>query len=177
MGDSIKKTNEEIAAYWTRAQPAVASFISLMVPNFQDAADILQEVAVVVVKKSDQYNSEYPFVAWTIGIAKNEVLMHRRKYSKGRLILDTEAIQRISEVYEKESAKFNDMRKALDVCIKKLQGRGNQILEMRYLSELSISRIAQKLGMTHSSVYTSLHRIRLALRECINKQMASEELR
>lgn len=177
MNNLDKQKAEEIAVFWTNAQPAVAAFVSSIVPKFQDADDILQQVAVAIIKSYDKYDKNRPFVAWAIGIAKNEILMYRRNHSKGRLILDTKAIERISEVYEKESAKFDDMRKALDICIKKLKGRWKHILEMRYLSELSISRIAQKLGMTHSSVYTALHRIRLALRECINRQISSAELR
>jgi RNA polymerase sigma-70 factor (ECF subfamily) len=164
---------EEIAILWTNAQPAVAAFVSSIIPGFQDADDILQQVAVAIIKNYDKYDKDRPFVAWAIGIAKNEILMHYRKNSQGKVIFSTEAVQAISQAYEKESTKFNDMQKALDVCITKLKGRARRILEMRYISELSIPRIAQKLGMTHNAVYTTFHRIRIALRDCINRQISS----
>ncbi len=167
---------EEIAILWTNAQPAVAAFVMSIVPRFQDADDILQQVAVAVIKNYDKYDKDHPFVAWAIGIAKNEVLMYHRKNSQSKLMFSERAIQTISEVYEKESAKFDDMRKALDVCSKKLKGRWRLMLEMHYVSELSIPRIAQKLGMTHSAVYTTFHRIRISLRDCINRQMSSMEV-
>jgi len=47
---------------------------------------------------------------------------------------------------------------------------------MRYVSELTIPRISQKLGMTQNAVYTTFHRIRLALRDCIGRQMSSMEV-
>ena len=175
MSHSDKQVMEEIAVYWTNAQPAVSAFISSMVPKFQDAADILQQVAVTVVKNYGKYDKKHAFTGWVIGIAKNEILTHWRKHSKGKFIFDTETVEKISEAYERESGKVDDIREALDICIKKLKGRGKQILEMRYLSELSVSRIAQKLGMTHGSVYTSLHRIRLALQECIGREMLTED--
>ncbi len=176
MSESEKRT-EEVAVYWTNAQPVVSSFISSVVPRFQDADDILQQVAVAIVKNYDKYDKRRPFVAWAIGIARNEILMYRRKNAKGRVILDTEVIQKVSEAYEKESAGFDDMRKALDYCINQLRDRWKQVLKMRYLRELEISRVAQKLGMTHSSVYTTLHRIRVALRDCIERRLSSEEIR
>lgn len=176
MDKPDRRTAEEIAVLWTNAQPAVAAFIMSIVPRFQDADDILQQVAVAVIKNYDKYDKDRSFVAWAIGIAKNEILMYHRKNSRSKLMFSKRAIQTISEVYEKESAKFDDMRKALDVCIQKLKGRWRGMLEMRYISELSIPRIAQKLGMNHSAVYTTFHRIRVALRDCINRQMSSMEI-
>ena len=73
----------------------------------------------------------------------------------------------------KKSHKLDELKNALDVCIKKLKGRAKRIMEMRYVSELAIPRISQKLGMTPSAVYTTFHRIRLALRDCINRQISS----
>lgn len=172
MSDFNKQISEEIAVLWTNAQPAVAAFVSSIVPKLQDADDILQQVAVAIIKNYDKYDKERPFVAWAIGIAKNEVLMYLRRNSRSKLIFSEKAILAVSEVYEKESHKFDDMKKALVVCMKKLKGRAKRILEMRYVSELTIPRISQKLGMTQSAVYTTFHRIRLALRDCINRQLS-----
>lgn len=171
MDKSDNKTMEDIAVYWTHAQPTVSAFILSVIPRFNDADDILQQVAVAIVKNYDKYDKKYSFTGWAIGIAKNEILMYRRTHSKNRFIFNSEVIERIAVAYEKEPAQLNDIRQALDICIKKLSGRGKQILEMRYHSELSVSRISQKLGMTPGSIYTLLHRVRLALQECISKQM------
>jgi len=173
MSDSDKQMMEEIAVYWTNVQPSISAFIMSIVPRFQDADDILQQVAVAVVKNYDKYDKKNSFTGWAIGIAKHEILMYWRTHSKGKLIFDIETIDTVSKAHEKESVKFNAMRSALDGCIKKITGRTRQILEMRYFNELSVSRIAQKLGMTSGSIYTVLHRIRIALEECINGKMST----
>ena len=72
MDRSDKKEIEEITVLWTRAHPAVSAFISSMVPDFQDADDILQQVAVAIVQNYDRYNKERSFVSWAIGIAEYE---------------------------------------------------------------------------------------------------------
>jgi RNA polymerase sigma-70 factor (ECF subfamily) len=172
MDDLDKRISEEIAVLWTNAQPAIAAFVSSIVPNFQDADDIIQQVAVAIIKNYGKYDKDRSFVAWGIGIAKNQVLMYRRKNSKGKLIFSEISIQAISEVYEQESHRLDDIKHALSICIKKLKGRAKRLLEMRYVSEQSIPRIAQRLGMNPGAVYTSFHRIRLALRDCINQQIS-----
>lgn len=168
------KRAEEMTVYWTQAQPAVSAFISVLVPNFQDSADILQQVAVVAVNKFDSYDKGKSFVAWTIGIAKNEILSYRRKHAKDRHIFDTETVQRIAEVYEQEVPMLDDIKKALSVCLGKVKGRWRQIVEMRYLRELGISRIGQQLGMTDNAVFIALHRVRISLRNCINKELSAK---
>jgi len=172
---SDKKKVEEITVLWTRAHPAVSAFISSMVPDFQDADDLLQEVAVAIVQDYDRYDKERSFVSWAIGIAKNKILMYRREKARKRLILDVEAMERVAAVYERESSEFDEMRRALRTCIQKARVHWQRILEMRYIRGLSTQRIAEQLGMTHNAVFITLHRIRLALRDCINRQMTAEE--
>lgn len=174
MNNKDRKISEKIAILWTNAQPSVAAYISSIVPGFQDSDDILQQVAVAVIKNFDKYDENRPFVAWAIGIAKNELLMYQRKNSQNKIIFSAETIEKISQAYEEESLKFDDTRRALEVCMKKLKGRWRRILEMRYLSEFSIPRISQKLGMSNSAIYTSFHRIRMALRDCINRELSRE---
>jgi RNA polymerase sigma-70 factor (ECF subfamily) len=174
MVRSDKKETEEIAVLWTRAYPAVSAFISSIVPKFQDADDILQQVAVAVVQDYDRYDKERSFIAWAIGIARNKILMYRREKAHEQSALDAEAIRTVAEVYERDSAEFNDMRRALHTCIKKAKVRWQQILEMRYSRGLSATRIAEQLGMTQNAIFITLHRIRLALRDCIMREMSNE---
>lgn len=175
MAYSNEKIMEEVAVFWTNAQPVVYAFVLSVVPRFQDADDILQQVAVTVVKNYNKYDKKCSFVGWAIGIAKNEILMHRREFLKNKFMFDSELIEKIAAAHEKEPVKISNIRQALDVCINNLKGRGKQVLEMRYRSELSIARIAQKLGMTHGSVYVLLHRVRVALQACIDREMLAGE--
>lgn len=174
-----EKTNsEELAVYWAQHQPVIAGYISSLISNFQDADDVLQNVAVVTVKKFDEYDRDRPFVSWAIGIARNMVMKYYTEKKKKHLILDQQAIQAISEIYEHEFKTFsyhNEAAKnALDRCMNQLRGRWRKVLEMYYLRELSPVRIAQQLGITKNNVFVSLHRVRMALRECVHEQLQKE---
>lgn len=174
MNNYDQNKTEELTVYWTQAQPAVAAFISSMVPNFQDSDDILQSVAITIVKKFDQYERDKPFVSWSIGIARKEILKFRRKCAKDPCVLDDELIGRIATTYQKEFSRLDEIKKALNHCIQKVQGRWRQILEMRYIRGMKPTRIAQQLGMSVNAVFISLHRARVTLKKCINRQIASK---
>lgn len=173
--------SEELAVYWAQHQPVVAGYISSLIPSFQDADDVLQNVAVMTVKKFDEYDRERPFAAWVIGIARNMV---RRYYSekkaKGHLVLDHRAVEALSDLYEQEYfriARRHDIRQnALERCMRQLKGQWKRVLEMYYLRELSPGRIAQQLGITPNNVFVSLHRVRIALRECVRNQLRQEHV-
>lgn len=170
--------SEELAVYWAQHQPVIAGYISSLISNFQDADDVLQNVAMVTVKKFDEYDREKPFVSWVIGIAKNMVLRYYAEKKKSRLILDHRAIQAVSKIYEAEFkaiSRQNEIAKnALERCLQQVKGRWKKILEMYYLRELSPVRISQQMGITNNNVFVSLHRIRTALRKCVNDQLQKE---
>ena len=171
--------SEELAVYWAQHQPVVAGYISSLISNFQDADDVLQNVAVVTVKKFDEYDREKPFAAWVIGIARNMILKYySEKKNKGRLVLDHRAVEAISDIYEREFdriSRHHDITQgALERCMRQLKGRWKKVLEMYYLRELSPVRIAQQLGITRNNVFVSLHRVRQALRECVHDQLQQD---
>ncbi|MFC1763802.1 sigma-70 family RNA polymerase sigma factor [Planctomycetota bacterium] len=166
--------HEHLTVQWAQSQPLIAAFIASLVPDFHDADDILQNVAVVTVRKYEQFDPQRSFVAWAIGIAKNEILKYQSKQGK-RGLLDIDAIDSITQVYTEESSTIYDTRidlkNAISTCMSRLKGKWKQIMEMHYLREQSAARIAQQLGITRNSVFVSLHRIRIALRDCVNRRL------
>lgn len=175
-----RKDTEELAVYWATSQPLIAMFVSSIVTNSHDGDDILQNVALVTAQKFDQYDRNRSFVAWAIGIAKNEILRYYQDKGRRLTILDTEAIEQVVDVYESETTSAADtkadMMKALRSCMAQLKTRWRMILEMHYLRELSPARIAQQMGMTQTNVFVVLHRVRVALRECVEQRLRQEGL-
>ena len=166
--------NEQITVQWAQSQPLIAAFISSLVPDFHDADDILQNVAMVTVRKYEQFDPNRSFVAWAVGIAKNEILKYQSKQGN-RGLLDIGAIDAVTQVYTKESSTIHDtridLRNAISTCMSQLKGKWQKIMDMHYLREQSAARIAQQLGMTRNNVFVTLHRIRIALRDCVNRRL------
>src|SRR6266704_5974611 len=97
---------EQFTRRWTEAQPIVAGYISAVVPDFQEAEDLLQDVAVILLRKFPEYDPQRPFVAWAIGIAKLEVHMARRRHARNLLSYKADLLERIGEAYEELAPEF-----------------------------------------------------------------------
>jgi RNA polymerase sigma-70 factor (ECF subfamily) len=167
--------NKELAVFWAQSQPTIATFIHSLVPNYRDADDILQNVAVITVEQFEQFDRNRSFSAWANGIAKNLILKYYKQKGSKQVVLDPEVIQKIAQVYEEESQSIHDQRefmeKALKKCLMGLKGKWKKIVDMHYMDEFGPARIAQQLSMTRNNVFVLLHRIRLALKKCVEREL------
>jgi RNA polymerase sigma-70 factor (ECF subfamily) len=152
-----------------------ASFISLLVSDFHDAQDILQEVAAAVLSYDFQTHG-WPkvFDAWVIGIARHKVMDYYRKRGNEKLVFDTESIDRIAEAHERVGDQMPLRREALEKCLGRVPGKSRRLLEMRYQLGLEPKDIGPRVGMAPGAVRVSLLRIRMALRGCIEARLGRQ---
>lgn len=164
--------NEEVAWQWTENLPSVAAYVRSMTADFHDAQDILQEVSMAVVRKYGEYDHHRPFVAWAIGIARNEILAYRRRMSIDRQVFDREAFNLITEAFAAaERDEVSPLLEALEKCLRRAQGKSRRLLEMRYVEDLRYEQMAGKLSVSVVSVKVAMHRLRSVLRDCIQRRL------
>ena len=169
------RNTEEMTLYWTHSQPIVGAYISSAIPSFEDANDVLQSVALAIVRSYHNYNKQTPFTAWAIGVARNEVLHYYRKTGRDRHVFDDDLVKQIADVYQQKSNELPEIKNALELCMSKLQGRWRQVIDFRYLRGMDARRIGQAFGISQNAVFALLHRIRHSLRECILKTVNYEQ--
>ncbi len=154
---------------WTLAQPAVSAFVCSVVRDFRDRDDVLQDVAVAVIESFDSYDRNLPFVAWAIGIARNQVGLYLRSRRRDRLVFDEATVDvlavAIPEIAHEQSARLV----ALQDCIDLVDGRAHELLKLRYGSDLKPAAIASRVEMTANSVAKALQRVRIRLKECVER--------
>jgi RNA polymerase sigma-70 factor (ECF subfamily) len=162
---------EQFTRLWTEAQPRLAGYLNALMPDFQEAEDLLQNVAVVLLRKFPEYDCQRPFIGWAIGIAKREVLMARRRHARNFLCYQTELLERISEAYEELLPELDERSLALGECMQTVKGRAGLLLRLRYYEALRPSAIARRVGMAVVAVRVMLSRTRAALRDCIERKV------
>lgn len=164
-------SQEQFTRCWTEAQPKLAGYISALVPDFQEAEDLLQNVAVILLRKFPEYDTQRPFIAWAIGVTKREVLMARRCHARNFLCYQTDLLERISEAYEELTPELEERSRALNECLKLVRGRGSELLKLRYEEGLKPNALAGRVGMAVVAVRVMLSRTRAGLRDCIERKM------
>ena len=139
---------------------------------------IAQDTFVSAYRKLDMFGTDRSFSEWLRGIARNLTQQWRSRRrredgaGKDRImdrLMSTEV--REAALQEEDAYRTSHLRRCLD----KLPGRTRHILDLRYSARKKSEEIASELGIEAPAVRVSLCRIRLKLRDCVDKVAVSQE--
>ena len=68
------KAHEHFLRLFLQVERELLRYVMALVPNVSDARDVVQETAIALWQKFDQYDPERPFVAWASRFAMNEAV-------------------------------------------------------------------------------------------------------
>ena len=166
---------EQFAALWTAAQPTVTAFIRSLIRDPQQTDEVLQRVAVALVRKFERYDRSRPFAAWAIGVAKYEVLYYRREKATDKHVFGDEIVEQIASRYQVLAEDPDPLREALRHCLDRLKGRSKRVIELRYRGAMKSYDIAEEMNISSGAVRMLLCRVRESLRRCVEHEVVRQE--
>lgn len=173
MKDSMN-SSEDFVRLWTAHQDEVKRYVYSMIPRSVDAAEVVQEVSVLLWKKWDQYDGERPFVPWAIRFAYLEVLKWRQKQAREKLVFSDGLLEQLNGRFEEECPLNDARRKALETCLSRLTEQEQKWVNLRYGRHGAVKQEAEKSGVSMHKLYYALEKIRGQLLNCINDSLRKE---
>lgn len=181
MSESAERVLErvlggEIDAYAElvrRHQDEVWRIAALALRDVAATEDLVQQVFVNAYLALPGFERGRDFGVWLRSIARNQVrkelrdsLRRERKLRRYHdwLLVDLERS-------EESERRMDTLREALARCREELAEPAGEALAMRYDRALSFEQIAAALGRTVAATRQLLTRVRLALRQCIERRM------
>jgi RNA polymerase sigma-70 factor, ECF subfamily len=166
--------------------------ISLTVTrNREDSEDAVQEVLLKAFQNLADFREDSQFSTWLIRITVNQSLMKLRKRSHKEVYLD-EDFQAHGDVLPldvpdrapnpEQLCWASQLRDILVRTVEELRPILRTVFVLRDVEGLSIEQTAKVLNLSHAAVKARLWRVRLHLRERLNKyfdertSLASEDL-
>lgn len=148
-------------------------FVLSLVPNTNDAEDLLQHACLTFWEKRDQFERDTNFLAWARKIIRYQVLNYRRKEQNRpphSQLVDEQLADMIEERTEEREREFLRHRRALQSCIEELADRQRVVIEARYFDGKSLSQIAAETSMKTNAVSQLLFRARNRLIQCVQSK-------
>ncbi len=168
-----KPETDQFVRLWVRHQNDLLRTIAPLVGSMDDAQDVLQETALALWKKFDEYEQNQPFLPWAREFAKYEVLMHHRRRQK-YTFLTHPLIEALVERQRDLETITENRGRVLKDCIDNLRDSDRLLLLRRYAEpRTTIQEVAEATGQTANALYKTLQRIRRQLLLCINRRLAS----
>ncbi|MDP3229189.1 MAG: sigma-70 family RNA polymerase sigma factor [Acidovorax sp.] len=159
---------------WTDAQPAVAGYVHAIVRDPAAAKDLVQETALVLLRKFSEYDERRPFLPWALGVAKFQILGYRRDAARCLVTFDAELFEQFTESWGEVAPTISDQAAALQTCLDKLAQHARRVVQLRYFEALDSTQIAERLGSSAGAVRVLLQRVREQLRLCVERQLRME---
>lgn len=176
MGPSTNDHDADIVALLTAHQSALRLYVHSLLPGDPAAADVTQQANSTIWKKRADFTPGTHFKAWIFSIARFEVLNHRRRLTRERSrFVFCEQLEDLieAELPHQESA-MEERQGALQHCLGKLRSKDRNLIHHRYVHRTPLGEYARDVGRSVGGLKVTLHRIRTALAQCINHQLARE---
>lgn len=165
---------ERLTRHWLESEPAVRAYLFAAIRGFHDAEDVVQQVALTVARRFDEYDPARPFVGWALWLAKSRVIDHFRKQGRERLVFSETLLDELADALAQRQPEGSARLAAMERCLGKLPEKSRQLLSLRYDDDAPMERVASAVDSTAASVRVMLFRIRNLLAECIQTELAKE---
>jgi RNA polymerase sigma-70 factor (ECF subfamily) len=162
---------ERFVRLFVEGEREILRYILRLVPDIDDAREILQDTAVDLWRKFDRYDPAFAFAPWACGFAFRCVLKHREQKARRVKYLSIESLDLIAAERSERDGVLEERRRALERCLQQLGDDDRLMLEHRYSQQMSVAKIAGTTGRNTSALYKALERIRRRLFECVNRRL------
>lgn len=165
---------EAYAEVVRRYQRDVWKVVTAMLHDVKVTEDLVQQAFVNAYLHLSQYQPGTDFAVWVKSIARNLVRQELRSRSRETRRLEVYRRHLVDRFKDDETASKREeaLNDALRRCREKLPEHSAGIVDLRYAKAMSFEEIAAGLGRTVEATRQLLSRVRLLLRDCIEKRMA-----
>ncbi|MDG2122921.1 MAG: sigma-70 family RNA polymerase sigma factor [Verrucomicrobiales bacterium] len=148
-------------------EPDLRRFIRSLLPNWTDADEVLQQTAIVIWKKFEQYDPETHFMKWACVIARFESLAYRRKMARDRLVFREDILELMADEGIDELEDRRKEHTAFESCLRDMPEKQRRFLTLAYTQGVKTKDLAEQAGSTAAAFYMRLKRLRHQLMHCI----------
>jgi len=171
--ENITHTERFVQAL-TGCQSRLFTFIFTLVPDEEQARDILQETNLVIWRKSDEFRDGTNFGSWACRIAHYQVLAYWRKTGRDRHIFNQEYVRDLVSSSVEATSDIDAKGTALRQCLAELAPQQQELIRQRYAPGTTVESLAESLKIPPAAVSNRLYRLRQILRDCIRGKLAME---
>ena len=157
--------------------------------NDETARDLVQDVFLAGLEKVSSFEGRSTERTWLTSILRNKIVDIYRKKTPGSLEIPANEKNESDErdffeenghwmeknmpvpmwEHDVDIVRSKEFEKILEGCMKKLPAMWMSVFTMKYFEEESTKTICQVLDITQSNYWIIIHRAKLNLRACLQK--------
>jgi len=164
----------------------LVAYAASRVKDRQETDDLVQNTFIAAFKGIENYKGDSSHRTWLFSILRNKITDHYRKFYRGKdqeISGDEYFDNNGSWITDKQPASFGDEEHLLDnsefndtlrTCREHLPGKQFAVIQMKYYDQLDADDICKELGLSSTYYWQLVHRAKLQLRDCLQKNWLNE---
>jgi RNA polymerase sigma-70 factor (ECF subfamily) len=171
----MDQRNSEFVRLLKQHDRRVAAYVLSLVPDWNDAEDLLQDTWVRLWEQFDEYQHDQDFGVWACTIARYLVMAYRKRASREKLHFSPEVVNALAtEVTVHCDTAERRLHAMLD-CVRRLNAPARDLLRLCYAKGARIKNVAVQLGRSVNGTYLMLSRLRHELYDCVEAAVKAED--
>jgi RNA polymerase sigma-70 factor (ECF subfamily) len=170
-GHDEADASKQLMLLMVRHHRQIFSFIYSLVPDRNNAEELLQETSLVICEKFAQFKPGTNFIAWACQIALWRVRAARQKFARSKILFDERVLEQVVATSAMMHEELDQRHAALENCLQKLPAREREFVMTRYQSDGTVKQAAKQSGRSLGAAYKALGRIRKLLLDCVNRHL------
>ena len=154
------------------------------------AQDLVQDTFLAAAEKIENFKGESSPKTWLFSILNHKIIDYYRKkinqtvsyeeqsitmfFDDGGSWLESKRPEQWKEDNEKHILDDREFQMVLERCLDALPDKWNIAVKLKYLTGKNAQEICQELGVTTSNFWQIIHRAKLQLRDCVNKNWEND---
>jgi RNA polymerase sigma-70 factor (TIGR02943 family) len=166
-------------------RPQLLRYARSQLRNDAWAEDAVSDTLLAALEKPQSFAGQSQLKTWLVGILKHKVIDQLRRHTREATILSDEDETDIDQLLFDANGHWREMPatwsspeasldqrqffEVLEACMEKLPATQGRVFMMREWLELGTDEICKELQITTTNLWVLLHRARLRLRECLER--------
>lgn len=151
----------------TSHQLDIYLYVHSLLPNPNEAAEVVQDTNVVLWEKRNQFVIGTDFRAWAFQIARYKLMEYRAQRRHKCRCFSESLIDELALQAPHCIAGDDELVDGLRRCVAQLAAKDRELLKHRYSSDTPCASIAKAIGRPVTAVYNALRRVRQELLDCM----------
>lgn len=172
--DPKPASQQEFLTVFLANEREIFRYVAVLVPTTADAQEIVQQTAVALWEKFDDYDRSRPFAPWACRFALNVAKQWMSRRQRWKALLEGGLAEELALRRLQLQSEFDGRLLHLDQCLDKLPTDQRALVDGYYFRQIGVDAVAQQAQRTSDAVYKALQRVRRQLRECIERSLGEE---
>lgn len=158
------------------------------VGNSDTAQDLVQETFVAALRGAERFQGRSEVKTWLVSILRNKITDYLRKQIRERKQQEQQRTEQEPNTFKNgkwviglkswrmdpgNSMENDEFWQVIGVCMDKLPAKLGAAFRLRDLEQISMADICETLDISPTNLSVRLHRARLLVRECLDRNWFS----